>query len=763
MTSKRQPNQFSADRPIRSKSEDLLGRSAFAESLAEVVEGWTGNDSLVVALYGPWGIGKSSIKNMVLEHLRRRGPDAPIVVEFNPWQWAAQDQLAAAFFREIGVALGKNDKSKDAKKRADRFAAYAAYLKVGSLVASGIRPLLASSFAVAGIFGLGGAFLNASWMKPYLGFGGVVALAFAGFLGWSADFADKTAAVFASLQKVREKSVQETKAEVADLLRQLKSPILVVVDDLDRLTAEEVRLVFQLIKANADFPNLVYLTLFQRDIVEKSLEKVTSGSGKDFLEKIVQVGFDVPQVEQSKLQRVLFAGLNEALADPEFSKNFNPSRWGNLFPVGLAPYFRTLRDVYRFLGVLDVQISGMAPRGSLEVNPIDLIALEVLRVFEPAVYHLLPTSKESLTKLYDSRTGKSMIDEEKEDKHRLDLLIGAAQAASKSQAEEILKQLFPKVSTGNEERLYRELRVCHHEVFDRYFLLSIPEGDISQADLDALLSSTNDRDKLVAKFNELRKQGLLAVVLDRLEAYKQEVSLANAVPFIAALFDIGDDLPEEQTGMFQTSTWMHASRIIRWCLLKEPDIAKRHSYLAEAMNISEGLYLPVMKVAIETDSQKEGRIPSERLLDDKSVDDLKAILVAKIRKAAESGRLASHPKLGTLLGIWAEWAGPDGPKAWVENFTESGEGLVAFMEAMTDKAVSSGSGDSAPREIWYMQLKSVERFIDPEVIASRLEKLKPPVRNESQIRTLRAFEQAIDRRRSGKPDGAPWRDWYPDN
>src|SRR5260221_5585953 len=126
MTSKRPPSQFSADRPIRSKSEDLLGRTTFAESLAEVVEGWTGNDSLVVALYGPWGIGKSSIKNMVLEHLRGRGADAPIIVEFNPWQWAAQDQLAAAFFREIGLALGKNDASEDAKRRADRFAAYAA-------------------------------------------------------------------------------------------------------------------------------------------------------------------------------------------------------------------------------------------------------------------------------------------------------------------------------------------------------------------------------------------------------------------------------------------------------------------------------------------------------------------------------------------------------------------------------------------------------------------------------------------------------------
>ena len=432
MTSKRPPNPFSADRPIRSKSEDLLGRAAFAESLAAVVEGWTGNDSLVVALYGPWGIGKTSIKNMVLEHLRRGGADAPTIVEFNPWQWAAQDQLAEAFFREIALGLGKKDKTKEAKQRAEHLFAYATYLNVGSHIASGVRTLLASAVAVAGFFGLGGAFLNASWLRPYMAVGGVIALTFAGFIKWSADFAEKAASAFSSLQKLREKSLQETKAEVADLLRPLKSPILVVMDDLDRLTADEVRVVFQLIKANADFPNLVYLTLFQRDIVEKNLEKLTSGSGKDFLEKIVQVGFDVPQVEQSKLQRVLFAGLNEALADPKFSKNFNPGRWANLFPSGLAPYFRTLRDVYRYLGVLDVRISGMAPRGSLEVNPIDLIALEVLRVFEPGVYHLLPGSKERLTRLYDPRVGQNHYGNREGRQLRLDSLTGAAHAESKA-------------------------------------------------------------------------------------------------------------------------------------------------------------------------------------------------------------------------------------------------------------------------------------------------------------------------------------------
>ncbi len=91
MRPSRPPHPLSADRPIRSKSEDLVGRSTFADSLAAVVKGWIGNDSLVMALYGPCGIGKSSIKNMMLEKLRDGAPDAPIVVEFKAFPTITPD------------------------------------------------------------------------------------------------------------------------------------------------------------------------------------------------------------------------------------------------------------------------------------------------------------------------------------------------------------------------------------------------------------------------------------------------------------------------------------------------------------------------------------------------------------------------------------------------------------------------------------------------------------------------------------------------
>jgi hypothetical protein len=98
--------------------------------------------------------------------------------------------------------------------------------------------------------------------------------------------------------------------------------------------------------------------------------------------------------------------------------------------------------------------------------------------------------------------------------------------------------------------------------------------------------------------------------------------------------------------MFGTTSWMHASRVIRWYLMKEPDVAKRRSRLSEAVRISEGLYLPTMTVALETDSHKERRVASELLLDDEAISDLKAIIIEKIRRAANSGKLAGHSKMG---------------------------------------------------------------------------------------------------------------------
>lgn len=66
---------LSADRPSSNPQDDLFGHAPFAESLANSICLYPGNDGLVLALYGPWGSGKSTVLSYVRHFLEQR-PEA---------------------------------------------------------------------------------------------------------------------------------------------------------------------------------------------------------------------------------------------------------------------------------------------------------------------------------------------------------------------------------------------------------------------------------------------------------------------------------------------------------------------------------------------------------------------------------------------------------------------------------------------------------------------------------------------------------------
>jgi predicted KAP-like P-loop ATPase len=198
-------------------------------------------------------------------------------------------------------------------------------------------------------------------------------------------------------------SLEDQKRELAALLARLPQPLLVVIDDIDRLTTEEILQVFQLVKANADFPRLIYLLLFEREVVAKALNQISGDKGTQFLEKIVQVGYHVPHASQAAVQKVLFTGLDNHLDESPASKHWDKHRWRDLYPDGIAGYFKNLRHVYRFLASFAFHVQHHRSENSIEVNPVDLIGLETLRVFEPSVYERMPGAKAVLTR-YDLTT-----------------------------------------------------------------------------------------------------------------------------------------------------------------------------------------------------------------------------------------------------------------------------------------------------------------------------------------------------------------------
>ena len=104
-------------------------------------------------------------------------------------------------------------------------------------------------------------------------------------------------------------SLKTKKDRLSDGLSRLSLPVVVFIDDLDRLEMDEVFEVLRLIRNTADLKNVLYVVAYDKDYVtnvllEKKIENATA-----YLEKIFPVEVHQPKVEDIKLRNVLYEEL----------------------------------------------------------------------------------------------------------------------------------------------------------------------------------------------------------------------------------------------------------------------------------------------------------------------------------------------------------------------------------------------------------------------------------------------------------------------
>jgi predicted KAP-like P-loop ATPase len=96
-----------------------------------------------------------------------------------------------------------------------------------------------------------------------------------------------------------DRSPEKLRAEAADGLAGLEQPILVVLDDLDRLDPDELLFTFKLVRMLGRLPNVYYLIAYDEDTLLDILRRTdlvgdAPGRAQLYLEKMVQVRLDVP-------------------------------------------------------------------------------------------------------------------------------------------------------------------------------------------------------------------------------------------------------------------------------------------------------------------------------------------------------------------------------------------------------------------------------------------------------------------------------------
>lgn len=413
--------RLGADDPIASPADDRLGRVEFARAIATVVRSAPRHAGFTIGVTGAWGEGKSSVLNLVVRELERTGEAA--VFEFNPWLFSGTEQLVEHFFEELTAQFAE---SGDARLRR---------------VADGLRTY--------------GRIVAPLRLLPGVG------LVAKGSAEWAKEMGDALTA--------ERPSVREQRARLSQRLAGLEKPIVVLVDDIDRLRGDEIVDVMRLVRLVGDFPNLVYVLAFDRPRVEAALGAGEDrGAGRAYLEKIVQVLHDVPPPRPARLTELILDDTFRAVGDLERFR-FDQQHFTNVFYGGMRDLFATLRDVNRFANVLPATLGLIGD----EIELTDILALEAVRVFAPDAFAAILSSGDALTRPFDVDAS----DQREAADHEAVAAIVAAADHHVTAVRGLIRRLFPAAgrhlgggrfgveSTG---RWWDERRVAHRDVLDVY-------------------------------------------------------------------------------------------------------------------------------------------------------------------------------------------------------------------------------------------------------------------------------------------------------
>lgn len=372
------------DKPINSPEEDFLGYQEEARNLVEIIcnlEPQYFDESLVFAITGLWGVGKTSFLNLLETCLRNRQTKGECkseieIIKFNPWWFSHREDLYKMLLLEFSKKL-----KGDHRRLLEKFLYELDKLEIEAGV---------------GLSTLG--FLKIK--KP---------------------------------SRSSKKTVHEIRQSIIERLQQENKLYVFIIDDIDRLSTEEIRDLFRTIKAITNFPRTVFILAYDYNIVAKALNNFQGEEvGENFLKKIVQVhrilsinqtyvqeyleenllsilGMSRQELDEyitqrerqkaMKFSRLQLQRSSEDIAEisftsPQVRRSEEPHIEEEIrrviFKLTSSKELTTLRDVKRLLNSIFLGFSYLRDKVYLP----DFIAVRFLELFYPEVYEKLWTLNE---------------------------------------------------------------------------------------------------------------------------------------------------------------------------------------------------------------------------------------------------------------------------------------------------------------------------------------------------------------------------------
>lgn len=281
--------------------------------------------SFAIGITGDWGVGKSTFLEVIEKELEGKAD----VVRFNPWMCRTPEQVADDFF----VALRQQLSTK--------------YSTLSRPISDYARYINNTTFNLGGDL----------WSKLTL--------------------------------NIPHESLQEKKNQLSKRFLALNQPVVVVIDDLDRLEQDEVFEVLRLIRNTADLSNVIYVVAYDKKYVTAVLSEKKIKDATAYLEKIFPVEIHQPKVEVHELRKVFEEELSN---NPQYGEELKTAIMNRIDQESLVVLFDILnnyRRVKRFVRLYLLNVDYLMNIFSREIKLMDLFWMELLQVYDKGIYEEL--------------------------------------------------------------------------------------------------------------------------------------------------------------------------------------------------------------------------------------------------------------------------------------------------------------------------------------------------------------------------------------
>ncbi|HEU0296457.1 MAG TPA: SUMF1/EgtB/PvdO family nonheme iron enzyme [Anaerolineales bacterium] len=366
---------------------DALDFTPYVETLADIIQ--TGNTPLTIGVFGTWGSGKTSLMKMIKKHL----PSDFTIAWFDAWKYDKEESLWRAFLLCVLTAL--KERASLQGKPVEEFE------KLQSLIYRDMEIEKVGGVTIdlsklGGVTAKGLAQLSLSFIP---GLSALTKLVEELQSGAAKSVDEATAAIRRERTKIYIEQIQfleQFQSRFRELVQEHVKPnrFVVFVDDLDRCLPEKAIGVLEAIKLFLDVENCVFVLGLDQEVIARGIEMKYKELGANqegdsqphftvegvrYLEKIIQLPFQIPPVEQADMGDFV----------QKLSTDWPHEECPKVFAEGLGDNPRQIkRTVNTFLMLWKLADKRKA-KIQERIKPVRLAKVVAIQFVYPDLYNLL--------------------------------------------------------------------------------------------------------------------------------------------------------------------------------------------------------------------------------------------------------------------------------------------------------------------------------------------------------------------------------------